>query len=134
MDLEALTAAMPFARSTGVRLSSARPGEVVAELDWAPEICTVGGILHGGALLTLADSAGAVCAFLNLPRGSGTATSDSTAHLFRPVASGTVIATARPLHVGPSRIVVQTDLTDDRGRAVSTVVQTQAVFALPPAD
>jgi 1,4-dihydroxy-2-naphthoyl-CoA hydrolase len=55
---------MPFAEAVGLELVAAAPDEVRARLAWAPERCTAGGILHGGALMTLADSAGGLCAYL----------------------------------------------------------------------
>ena len=58
--------------------SKATPDEVIGRMAWAPERCTAGGVLHGGALMGLADSLGGVCAFLNLPEGSGTATISSS--------------------------------------------------------
>src|SRR5215471_10098591 len=95
---------------------------------WAPERCTTGGILHGGALMALADSLGGICAILNLPPGALTATTSSTTVFTRAVRSGEVTAVTRPLHVGRSTIVVQTDLTDDAGRRVAQVTQTQAIL------
>ncbi len=69
---------MPFAVLFGVELLEAGPELVRGRLQWAPERCTAGGLLHGGALMALADSCGGVCAFLNLPEGSiGTATIES---------------------------------------------------------
>lgn len=124
---DALTSMMPFADLVGVAIAHATPEEVRARLTWAPERCTAGGVLHGGALMTLGDSAGAACAFLNLPPGATTSTIESKSNFFRGVTSGTVEALARPLHVGRSTIVVQTDLVDDQGRRVAQVTQTQAV-------
>lgn len=127
-DLTGLIAAMPFAAAVGVELRSAGADEVVGVLAWAPERCTAAGVMHGGALITLADSVGALCAFLGLPEGATTATSGSTTHLFRAVTEGTVTATARPLHRGRRSVVVQTDLVDDQGRRVAQVTQSQAVL------
>jgi 1,4-dihydroxy-2-naphthoyl-CoA hydrolase len=127
-DLSALLASMPFAAQIGIELQSASADEAVGTLAWSPERCTAGGMLHGGALMTLADSVGAVCAFLNLPAGAGTATTNSSTNLFRGVRSGTVTATARPLHRGRTLIVVQTELTDDDGRRIAQVTQSQAVL------
>jgi 1,4-dihydroxy-2-naphthoyl-CoA hydrolase len=127
-DPAALLAAMPFAVALGVVLDAASPDEAVGRLQWAPERCTVGGLMHGGALMSLADSVGAVCAFLNLPPGAATATTNSVTNLFRAVRSGSVTATARPLHRGRTLIVVQTDLADDAGRRVAQVTQSQAVL------
>jgi 1,4-dihydroxy-2-naphthoyl-CoA hydrolase len=128
VDLGALVASMPFAVGLGMVLDSASADEAVGRLAWSPERCTVGGVLHGGALMSLADTVGAICAFLNLPPGAGTATTASATNLFRAVREGTVTATARPLHRGRTLLVVQTDLTDGSGRRVAQVTQTQAVL------
>ena len=123
-----LLALMPFAAGSGVELDRADPAEVAGRLAWAPERCTAGGLMHGGALMTLADSVGAVCAFLNLPPGASTATVSSTTSMVRAVRSGTVHAVARPAHVGRSFVLVQVELTDDEHRLVAQVSQTQAVL------
>lgn len=124
-----LLALMPFARTLGLDLVSVDPAEVVGTLDWAPERTTAGGGLHGGALMALADTVGAVCAHLNLPPGTGTSTTSSSTVFLRAVRSGTVTATARPLHAGRSTVAVVTELRDAEGRLVAQVTQTQAVLA-----
>jgi uncharacterized protein (TIGR00369 family) len=129
MDLDALLASMPFSAGLGMRLLAAGPDEVRGELSWAPERCTSGGVLHGGALMTLADGLGAVCAFLNLPEGAGTSTIESKTNFFRGVREGVVTATSRPVHVGRTTIAVQTEARDDGGRLVALTLQTQAVLA-----
>jgi uncharacterized protein (TIGR00369 family) len=128
-ELDGLVAMMPFAAGLGIVLDAAAPDEVRGRMAWARERCTSGGILHGGALMALADSLGGICAFLNLPPGALTATTSSATVFTRAVRSGEVTAVTRPLHVGRSVIVVQTDLTDDAGRRVAQVTQTQAVLA-----
>jgi uncharacterized protein (TIGR00369 family) len=119
---------MPFAEACGIRLDRAAAEEVAATMDWAPERCTSAGILHGGAIMTLADSVGAVCAFLNLPDGAATSTIESKTNFFRAVRQGAAHAVTRPLHVGRTTIVVQTDVVDDDGKRVAQVTQTQAVL------
>ena len=119
---------MPFAELVGVEVSAASPSEVRGRLEWRSERCTTNGVLHGAALVALADSLGAVCAVLNIPEGAGTATIESKTNFFRAVRGGHVDATARPLHVGKSTIVVQTDLMDPDGRRVAQVTQTQVVI------
>ena len=128
-DLAALVASMPHAQALGITLESASADEVVGGFDWAAERCTAGGVIHGGALMALADSVGATCAFLGLPAGATTATTSSTTHFLRAVREGRVTATARPLHRGRSQVVIKTDLTDGSGRLVATVTQSQAVIA-----
>jgi 1,4-dihydroxy-2-naphthoyl-CoA hydrolase len=131
-DLDALLSAMPFARGLGMTLDAADADEVRGRVAWAPELCTTGGLLHGGVLMALADSLGGACAFLNLPPGAGTATTSSATAFLRGVREGEVVGVARPLHVGRTTIVVQTELRDDRGRRVAQVTQTQAVLRSAP--
>lgn len=119
---------LPFARLVGVEVTSATAEEVRGRMEWNEERCTTGGILHGGALMTLADTVGAVCAFLNLPAGAFTATIESKTNFLRAVRSGHAEAVATPVHVGRSVIVVQTDVRDAEGRRVALVTQTQAVL------
>ena len=128
MDTEALVASMPFAVACGVQIDSAEPHEVRGGLDWAPDRCTIGGGLHGGILMALADSLGAVCAFLNLPADANTSTIESKTNFFRAARQGRVTAVATPLHVGRTTIVVQTDIRDENGKAVALVTQTQIVL------
>jgi 1,4-dihydroxy-2-naphthoyl-CoA hydrolase len=127
-DPSAFADMMPFALAAGIEITSAGPDEVDGRLEWAPERCTTAGVLHGGVLMTLADTVGAVCAFFNLPEGATTATIESKTNFLRGLRTGTLHAEARPLHVGRSVIVVQTELTDDDGGHVAHVVQTQAVI------
>lgn len=128
MNPQALRDAMPFAVSVGVQLDSASAEEVVGRLPWSPGLCTAGGMMHGGAILTLADSVGAVCAYLNLPSGASTSTVSSSTSLVRAVRSGHARAVARPLHVGRSFIAVVVEVSDEQGRLVAQVTQHQAVL------
>ena len=127
-DPQALAAAMPLAATLGIEVSAATAEEVRGRLAWAPERCTSAGVLHGGAIMALADTLGAICAFLNLPPGAGTSTIESKSNFFAAVRSGHVEAVAHPLHVGRRTIVVQTDVRDMTGRRVAQVTQTQAVL------
>lgn len=119
---------IPFASTLGIELASAEPAEVRGRMAWAEERCTAAGTLHGGSLMAFADTLGAICAFLNLPEGTATATVESKTNFFRPVREGHVNGASRPLHVGRRFIVVQTELLDDDERAVGVVTQTQAVL------
>jgi 1,4-dihydroxy-2-naphthoyl-CoA hydrolase len=123
-----LVGSIPFAGTLGIRLTSAEAEEVRGSMAWAEERCTAAGTLHGGALMGFADTLGAICAFLNLPEGTTTVTVESKTNFFRPVRDGHVNGSSKPLHVGRSFIVVQTELADDDGRAVGIVTQTQAVL------
>jgi uncharacterized protein (TIGR00369 family) len=118
---------MPLCATLGVTAAESTPGQVVLELPWDASLCTIGGAMHGGALMALADSAGATCAFLNLPAdAAGTSTIESKTNFLGAASEGTVIATARPLHVGSTTIVVETELRVD-DRLVAKTTQTQIV-------
>src|SRR5437660_376948 len=120
MTIDAV-ATMPFMNHLGITVGSATPQEVKGSLTWRAELCTTAGVIHGGALMSMADSLGAVCAFLNLPANALTSTIESKTNFFRPVTQGSVHATTTPLHVGRTTIVVQTDLRDDAGKRVALV-------------
>jgi uncharacterized protein (TIGR00369 family) len=124
---ETVNGQMPLGATLGITMSGG-PEEIEATLDWAPELCTAGGVLHGGVLMALADSAGAVCAFLNVPAGGSTVTIESKTNFFGAVKEGTVRARSRPLHRGRTTIVVETDLFDSSDRHVARTTQTQAVL------
>jgi uncharacterized protein (TIGR00369 family) len=126
--LTELAATVPFAGELGITLTSAGPHEVTGWVAWRPERCTAGGVMHGGVLMAVADTLGAVCAFLNLPEGATTSTIESKTNFFRAVRGGDVTGVSRPLHVGRTTVVVETDLFDDAGKRVARVTQTQAVL------
>jgi uncharacterized protein (TIGR00369 family) len=119
---------MPLMQHCGVTVASATRDEVKGSMPWRAELCTTFAVLHGGALMAMADSLGAICAFLNLPANTLTSTIESKTNFFRPVTQGTVDGTTTPIHVGRTTIVVQTDLRDDAGKRVALVTQTQAVI------
>jgi 1,4-dihydroxy-2-naphthoyl-CoA hydrolase len=126
-DPAALVALMPFAADLAIRIDEATPDRVVAVLPWAARLCTTGGLLHGGALMTLADSAGGLVAYLGLPAGASTATITSTTQLFRPVSAGDVRAVAIALHRGRTAVTVQTTLRDEAGKLVAQTTQIQVI-------
>ena len=120
---------MPLCATLGIRAEEYTADHVVLTLDWAPLLCTANGILHGGAIMALADSAGGACAFLNLPGdASGTATIESKTNFLGAVRSGTATATATPLHRGGTTIVIETSVRDANGKLVAKVTQTQMVL------
>lgn len=129
-DLTALIrSSMPLCATLGVRAVDDDPASVALAVDHDPSLCTIDGVLHGGAVMALADSAGAACAFLNLPEGAGgTSTIESKTSFVGAVRSGEVLATARLLHVGGTTIVVETEVTNG-GRLVAKTTQTQIVLS-----
>ena len=128
-ELSDLVAMMPFAAQLGIELTVATPEEVTGRLAWRENLCTGAGVVHGGVLMGLADSLGAVCAFLNLPPGAGTATISSTTNFLRPLREGHATATSSPLRVGRTVIVVQTEIRDDAGKPLAHTTQSQTVIA-----
>ncbi len=128
MDSSDIVKLMPFASLLGIDITSASADAVTATLEHRADLCTTADILHGGALMSLADTTGAVCAFLNLPAGARTSTLESKTNMIRAVKEGTVTATSMPVHVGRSTIVLQTEVRDDTGRLVSLTTQTQTVL------
>lgn len=120
---------MPYTKLLGLEVLSATAEEVRARLAWAEERCTSNGIMHGGALMGMADAVGAMVAVANLPEGaSGTSTISSATNFLRALRSGDAHAVSRPLHRGRTTIVVDTELRDDEGRLLGRVTQTQAVL------
>ena len=120
---------MPFTRKLDVEATSVQPDEVRARLVWSEDVCTTGGVMHGGAIMSLADSTGALCAFLNLPEGAaGTSTIESKTNFLRAVRSGHAEAISRPLHTGKTIVVIETDVVDADGRLCARVTQSQAVL------
>jgi 1,4-dihydroxy-2-naphthoyl-CoA hydrolase len=120
---------MPLAATLGMTAESYTADSVALSLEWKQSLCTANGILHGGVIMALADSAGGACALLNLPAGAtGTATIESKTNFLGAVRTGTVTATSTPLHKGGTTIVVETDVRDAAGRLVAKVTQTQIVL------
>ncbi len=125
--LDALAASMPFAKQIGLAFTEADKARVRATVTVSPDHCTAGGIAHGGFLMTLADCAGAVAAFLNLPEGAkGTTTTESKTNLIAAAPVGTVLtATAEPVSVGRRLQVWQTRIETAEGKLVALTTQTQ---------
>lgn len=123
-----MRATMPFMALIGAEALSATKEEVRLRLPWRDDLCTAAGVLHGGAVMTLADGTGAWCAFMNLPAGATTTTIESKTNLMRAVTGGHVEAVARPLHAGRTFIVVDTELRNADGKLVARTTQTQAVL------
>jgi uncharacterized protein (TIGR00369 family) len=120
---------MPLCATLGIRAEEYTADHVILSMDWSPSLCTSNGVLHGGAIMALADSGGGACAFLNLPPdASGTATIESKTNFLGAVRSGSVTATSTPLHRGGATIVIETSVHDDKGKLVAKVTQTQMVL------
>lgn len=127
-----LAASMPFATLMGVEVEEATPERVVGTLLVRDDLCTAGGILHGGAIMAFADSLGAIGGFLSLPEGAvGTTTLESKTNFLGGAKAGKIVrGETTPVHRGKRTSVWQTNITSEDGKAVALVIQTQmALFA-----
>ena len=113
----------------GVRLLEAQPQRIVATLRVRADLCTAGGILHGGAVMAFADTLGAVGAYLNLPPGKRTTTIESSTKFIGAAREGVeVTGIATPFHIGRTSSVWQTQVRTDADRLCAVVTQTQLVL------
>jgi len=132
LTVELLNASpLPFAKLMGVRFVAVSKEDVVAELEVRADLCTAPQqVMHGGAAMALADTAGAVATVMNLPEGAkGTTTIESKTNFVAAAPVGTVVrATTTPIHRGGKTQVWQTRITRDDGKLVAVVTQTQLVL------
>lgn len=117
----------------GVNLLEVSPERVVAEMIVRPDLCTSGGILHGGAYMAFADTLGAVGTILNLPAGVSTTTTDSSTKFIAAAKVGsTVRGESVAFHRGRTTMVWQTSVSNADGRLCALVTQTQLILAPKP--
>jgi 1,4-dihydroxy-2-naphthoyl-CoA hydrolase len=117
---------MPFSDLMGVELTVREKTRIVGRMMVRDDLCTAGGILHGGAYMAFADALGAVGGVLNLAPGARTTTLESKTNFFRGAPAGsTVTGEATPLHIGRRSSVWQTRITNDEGKLMALVTQTQ---------
>lgn len=121
---------MPFSKLMGVDVTKATPEEICGEITVRDDLCTAGGIMHGGAIMAFADALGAIGAFANLPEGAkGTTTIESKTNFLGAAPQGSrVVGVARPVKIGARLSVWQTDIRLQTGRQVALVTQTQLVL------
>jgi 1,4-dihydroxy-2-naphthoyl-CoA hydrolase len=120
---------MPFSDLLGIRVTTSTPDLVEAEMEVRPDLCTVPAVLHGGALMALADSVGALATVLNLPEGAWTTTIESKTNFLAALPVGEVArAACTPIHKGRQTMVWQTRISRADGRLAGVVTQTQLVI------
>jgi 1,4-dihydroxy-2-naphthoyl-CoA hydrolase len=112
----------------GIRWVEADKDRLVAEITIRDDLRTIGGALHGGAIMAFADTVGATATFINLPPGASTTTIESKTNFFSAGRAGVVRAECTPLHKGRRTMVWQTRITDEGGRLLAQVIQTQMVL------
>jgi len=120
---------IPFANLLGIDIVSAELDRVVARMQVRDELCTGRSTVHGGAIMSLADTVGALATIANLHESQVTATIESKTNFVGPAPAGTtLIATATPVHRGRQTQVWTTRIETDGGRLVAVVTQTQIVI------
>jgi 1,4-dihydroxy-2-naphthoyl-CoA hydrolase len=124
---------LPFAKLLGIRFVSATPECFTAEMKVLEDMCTRPAILHGGAMMALADTLGGCATSLNLRDGATTTTIESKTNFLAPATVGaTVRAECVAIHRGRRTMVWQTRVTSDNGKLLAIVTQTQMVLASEP--
>jgi len=119
----------PFADLLGLKVIEATPDRVVAELEVREELCTTPRVLHGGAVMSLADNLGGMGTVLNLPEGAWTTTLESKTNFIAAIPQGEkAVAECTPLHRGRTTMVWQTRISREDGRLAAVVTQTQMVL------
>jgi 1,4-dihydroxy-2-naphthoyl-CoA hydrolase len=120
---------MPFSELLGIRVTTSTPDLVEAEMEVRPDLCTIPAVLHGGAMMALADSVGALATVLNLPDGAWTTTIESKTNFLAALPVGEVArAACTPIHKGRQTMVWQTRISRTDGRLAGVVTQTQLVI------
>ena len=113
----------------GVQLTEVTQTRVVASMEVRPDLCTAGGVLHGGAIMAFADTLGAVATVANLPQGGRTTTIESKTNFLGAVPVGSrVIGECTPFHRGRTTMVWQTLVRSEAGKLCAVVTQTQMVL------
>jgi len=126
MTTPAAPTGMPFADLMGAEITERGKDRVVGRLTVREDLCTAGGILHGGAFMAFADALGAIGGFLNLPAGARTTTLESKTNFLGSARVGTTVTgEATPLHIGRRSSVWQTRITSAEGKLLALVTQTQ---------
>jgi 1,4-dihydroxy-2-naphthoyl-CoA hydrolase len=125
---------LPFAELLGIRFISASPDRIEATMEVRDDLCTTPAVLHGGAIMSLADTLGACATVLNLEDGAGTTTLESKTNFLAPApVNTTVTAECTPIHRGKRTMVWQTRVSAADGRLIAVVTQTQIVLDARPA-
>ncbi len=114
----------------GMQIMEVSPERVVASMEVRPDLCTVGEILHGGALMAFADTLGGIATVVNLESGARTTTIESKTNFLGAMPVGTrIIGECTPLHRGKTTMVWQTHVKSENGKLCAIVIQTQMVLS-----
>ena len=118
---------LPFAQLLGIEFISVERDALAARMTIRPELCTIGAIAHGGAIMSFADTLGAAAAFINLPADArGTTTIESKTNFISGAPAGSIVIGRTSLvHRGRRTQVWQTRVVTETEKLVALVVQTQ---------
>ena len=118
-----------LAQHLGIRITHVGLDEVIGEMPATEALSNRNGVLHGGAIMALADNVGGTATQINLRPGQATTTLESKTNFLRPIRIGdTARARSIPLHKGRSTMIWQTTITRDDGKVAAIVTQTQMVM------
>ena len=118
----------PFARLMGVHMTKATPSRIEAELKVTKDHCTIPDVLHGGAIMALADNLGGVGAVITMPPGATTTTVESKTNFLRPIPLGeTAKAVTTPVNLGRTLQLWKTEIFREDGKLAAVVHQTQMI-------
>ena len=123
-------AMMPFTRLMGLEVRSQEKDRIVGRISVREDLCTTGRIMHGGAVMAMADALGAIGAYLNIPEGAkATTTIESKTNFMRAAPLDSIVTgECTPLHVGRRTSVWQTTLRNEEHKTIAVVTQTQMVL------
>jgi 1,4-dihydroxy-2-naphthoyl-CoA hydrolase len=129
MDIRDPNQQPPFGHFMGMKITRLSKDKVEAEMPMREELNNRFGMMHGGAIMALADNLGGTATFANLKEGERTATIESKTNFFAPIPVGDIArAECTPLHRGRTTMVWQTRITRSDGRLCALVTQTQIVI------
>jgi uncharacterized protein (TIGR00369 family) len=123
---------VPYARLLGIKIAEVAPGTATLTLKIRKELKQNNGVVHGGAVASLIDSATAIAILPLLSRKEKVTTVDLTISYLRPATEGQLSATAEIVRAGRRLFVVSAKVTDATGRLIATALSTYIKIS-PPA-
>jgi uncharacterized protein (TIGR00369 family) len=119
----------PYGNLLGIKVISVGTERSEAELAVREDLCNLRGIMHGGAIMSLADTLGGMTTGAGLARGQSTATIESKTNFLAAIPQGDIArAVCTTLHRGRTTVVLETRITRRDGKLAAIVMQTQFVF------
>jgi acyl-CoA thioesterase len=117
-------ASVPYAKFLGLELGEMKPGEASLHLEVRDELRQNQGVVHGGAVASLIDTASAFAVVTQLEPNERVTTTDLTIHYLRPVTAGRLTATARTVRAGRRLFVLSVEVRDNQQKLIATAITT----------